>query len=177
MLDGLESESAGGVCLMLTAMDVGSLPPALVRSGRVELWLETHLPDVSARIAILNDLCAQLPSSLGAVEVEHLAATTEGLSGADLKRVVEDGKLLYAFDRARRETLKPATDYFLAALETVRANKARYAEAEAKARLRNPSRPPHFNLPFAMAEFTDVVGMSEVASEVHFVRGRAEADD
>ena len=39
MLDGLESASAGRVCLMMTAMDVGNLPPALVRSGRIELWL------------------------------------------------------------------------------------------------------------------------------------------
>jgi SpoVK/Ycf46/Vps4 family AAA+-type ATPase len=40
-LDGLESESAGRVCVMMTAMDAGALPPALVRSGRVELWLES----------------------------------------------------------------------------------------------------------------------------------------
>jgi AAA+ superfamily predicted ATPase len=102
MLDGLESESAGGVCLVLTAMDVGSLPPALVRSGRIELWLETRLPDRAARAAILGDRCAQLPASMGAVDVERLADATEGLSGADLKRVVEDGKLLYA-STARRE--------------------------------------------------------------------------
>jgi len=58
MLDGLESESAGGVCLMMTAMDVGSLPPALVRSGRIELWLETRLPDQAARLALFRDLTA-----------------------------------------------------------------------------------------------------------------------
>jgi transitional endoplasmic reticulum ATPase len=45
MLDGLESASAGRVCVMLTAMDVSNLPPALIRSGRIELWLEMHLPD------------------------------------------------------------------------------------------------------------------------------------
>ena len=37
------------MCVILTAMDVGNLPPALVRSGRVELWLEMSLPDESAR--------------------------------------------------------------------------------------------------------------------------------
>ena len=45
MLDGLESKSAGRVCVMMTAMDVGNLPPALIRSGRIELWLEMRLPD------------------------------------------------------------------------------------------------------------------------------------
>src|SRR5438094_1565052 len=58
MLDGLESESTGRVCLMMTAMDVGNLPPALMRSGRVDLWLETRLPDEAARAAILADLLA-----------------------------------------------------------------------------------------------------------------------
>src|SRR5262249_9394405 len=60
MLDGLESTSAGRVCLMMTARDVGNLPPALVRSGRIELWLETRLPAATARAAILTDLCASL---------------------------------------------------------------------------------------------------------------------
>src|SRR5207247_10603266 len=38
MVDGLESESAGRVCVMMTAMDVAHLPPALVHSGSVEVW-------------------------------------------------------------------------------------------------------------------------------------------
>jgi len=43
------------VCVMMAAMNVAHLPPALVRSGRVELWLEMKLPDEQARAAILND--------------------------------------------------------------------------------------------------------------------------
>jgi SpoVK/Ycf46/Vps4 family AAA+-type ATPase len=139
MLDGLESESAAGVCLMMTAMDVASLPPALVRSGRIELWLETRLPDAAARTALLTDLCAKLPASLGRVDIEQLVAATEQLSGADLKRVVEDGKLLYAFDRAKGTPKASVTDYFIDALATVRGNKVRYAEAEARARSRQPT--------------------------------------
>src|SRR5262249_53354158 len=54
MLDGLESESGGRVCVMMTAMDVSNLPPALTRSGRVELWLETRLPDDEARGEIMR---------------------------------------------------------------------------------------------------------------------------
>jgi ATP-dependent 26S proteasome regulatory subunit len=37
MLDGLESEGTARVCVMMTAMNLSHLPPALVRSGRVEL--------------------------------------------------------------------------------------------------------------------------------------------
>ena len=69
MLDGLESESAGRVCVMMTAMDVGSLPPALVRSGRIELWLETRLPDDAARGAILRaQLARPARRRIGAVD-------------------------------------------------------------------------------------------------------------
>ena len=110
MLDGLESASAGRICLMMTAMDVGNLPPALVRSGRIELWLETRLPAVEARAAILRDHCGRLPAAIGDVDVEALAAATEGLAGADLKRVVEDGKLLFAFDREKTGQTQPVDD-------------------------------------------------------------------
>jgi SpoVK/Ycf46/Vps4 family AAA+-type ATPase len=145
MLDGLESTSAGRICLMMTAMDVGNLPPALVRSGRIELWLETRLPTADARAAILSDHCADLPPAIGAVDIQRLAAASEGLSGADLKRVVEDGKLLFAFERDRKARTQPATEYFLRAIETVRKNKEQYAEAEARARMRHPVRPAYFD--------------------------------
>jgi len=79
------------------------------------------------------------------VDVAQLAAVSDGLSGADLKRVVEDGKLLYAFARSRGEQTEPPTAYFLRAIETVRRNKEQYAEAEARARVRHPVRPPYFD--------------------------------
>lgn len=135
MLDGLESESAGRVCVMMTAMNVSSLPPALIRSGRVELWLETRLPDEAARRSILTDYIAKLPPVLQAVDASEIAAATEGMTGADLKRLMEDGKILYAYDRNRKSELRPVTDYFLSAVETVRTNKERYTKAEAQARM------------------------------------------
>jgi cytidylate kinase len=136
LLDGLESETAGRVCVMMTVMDVGALPPALVRSGRVELWLEMRLPDARARAAILRTHLAGLPPALGGVEVDRLAEATDGFTGADLKRLIEDGKALLAYDKVRGEPLRPATAYFLVAVATVRSNTQRYAEAEARARCR-----------------------------------------
>jgi cytidylate kinase len=146
MLDGLESKSAARVCVMMTAMDVGNLPPALVRSGRVELWLEMRLPDEAARMAILEQIVAALPQALRGLDPERLSAATEGFTGADLKRVVDDGKALYAFDRAAGRTPRPITDYFVAAVETVRASKRKYAEAEARARAQRSPRPPWFDV-------------------------------
>ena len=145
MLDGLESESNAQVCLIMTAMDVGSIPPALVRSGRIELWLDMRLPDAAARTAILTERCAALPEGMGAVDVPRLAELTDGLSGADLRRLVDDGRLLFAYDVANGRPARPATDYFADATEVVRANRERYAEAEARARARHPQRPPYFD--------------------------------
>ena len=146
MLDGLESKSAARVCVMMTAMDVGNLPPALIRSGRVELWLEMRLPDDSARRAILGQLVSALPPVLRGPDLDRISAATDGFTGADLKRVVDDGKALYAYDRATKQSLKPITDYFVAAIETVRANKQLYAAAEARARANRPPRPPWFDV-------------------------------
>jgi transitional endoplasmic reticulum ATPase len=145
MLDGLESESAGQVCVMMTAMDVGHLPPALIRSGRIELWLEMRLPDEAARTAILEQLIAPLEAPFDAIEVGQLVQATVGFTGADLKRLLDDGKNLLAYDRARKLPSRPVTDYFITAVETVRDNKARYAEAETRARQQRPSRPVYYD--------------------------------
>jgi transitional endoplasmic reticulum ATPase len=169
MLDGLENDGAAGVCLMMTAMDVANLPPALVRSGRIELWLETGPPDAAARAEILRDRCADLPPAVGPVDVERLTAATEGLTGADLKRLVDDGKILYAYDRARGLPTGDATGYFLQAIETVRANRERYAAAEAQARARHPSRPAMFDLFPMMA--VDDFAMEEGDAELPFPAG------
>ena len=152
MLDGLESESAGRVCVMMTAMDVAHLPPALIRSGRVELWLEMKLPDAEARTQILTRQVAELPEELRKVDMAALITATESFTGADLKRLVEDGKAIYAYDKAKRFDLKVPTSYFIKAVEGVRQNKQRYAEAEAQAALK-PKLPMAGFSSFVMSKF------------------------
>jgi AAA+ superfamily predicted ATPase len=148
LLDGLESATAGRVCVMLTAMDVSYLPPALIRSGRIELWLEMRLPHEAARAEILRDCLASLPAELReAVDLAAVAATTDGLTGADLKRLVEDGKNALAYDKVQGKPTRPLLDYLLAAVESLRDNKQRYAQAEATARLQRPSRPVYYDFP------------------------------
>ncbi len=127
MLDGLESASAGRVCVMMTAMNVGSLPHALVRSGRVELWLETRLPDRDARADILRTRLAPLPPPFGTADIDRLACASRNLTGADLKAVVEDAKLQYAHDVKQAADPRPVEEYFIEAMETVRRNQADFA--------------------------------------------------
>jgi predicted AAA+ superfamily ATPase len=146
MLDGLESASVGRVCVMLTAMDVSNLPPALLRSGRVELWLEMRLPDEAAREEILRRHLEPLPEALAGLRLESLVAATAGYSGADLKRLAQDGKNLVAYDKFRGRPLRDASDYFLSAAETLALNRQRYADAEARARQQRPTRPVYYDV-------------------------------
>jgi transitional endoplasmic reticulum ATPase len=128
-------------------MDVGHLPPALIRSGRIELWLEMRLPDDAARTAILGQMFASQAQELAGVDLPLIVAATVGFTGADLKRLVDDGKNLLAHDIVRKVPTKPITEYFVTAIETVRDNKQRYADAESRARSMRPSRPVHFDAP------------------------------
>jgi SpoVK/Ycf46/Vps4 family AAA+-type ATPase len=98
--------------------------------------LEMKLPGVEARTVILTQRVAELPEELRQVDLAALRSATEGFTGADLKRLVEDGKAIYAYDKAKRLDLKAPTDYFLKAVEGVRENKQRFAEAEAQAALK-----------------------------------------
>ena len=151
MIDGLESESAGRVCVMMTAMDVGHLPPALVRSGRVELWLEMKLPGPEARAQILSEYLRQVPEELHPVDEPRLVEATEGFTGADLKRLIEDGKAMYVYDKTRA-ALKPSTEYFLQAVESVKQNRLRYQAAEAQALMQPKSPMAGFMRSFAISQ-------------------------
>jgi ATP-dependent 26S proteasome regulatory subunit len=126
MLDGLESASAERVCVMMTAMEVSSIPAAMLRSGRVELWLETRLPDETAREAIFRDRLSKLSEPVRSADIALLATASRGLTGADLKAVVEDGKLLFAHDKVRGRHLRAVEEYFLDAIRTVRENRRSY---------------------------------------------------
>jgi len=144
MLDGLESEGTARVCVMMTAMNLNHLPPALVRSGRVELWLEMKLPDAAARAKIFLAQATGLPKELATVSVERVIEATEGFTGADMKRLVEDAKGLYAFDRAEGVPIREAHEYFIEAAAAVGNNKARYQQAELAAQARPRATGPSF---------------------------------
>jgi transitional endoplasmic reticulum ATPase len=138
MIDGLESEGRSRVCVMMTAMNLSHLPPALVRSGRVELWLEMKLPDSAARSRLLETHTRDLPPELTGYKRDDILSATEGFTGADIKRLVEDAKALYGFDCSGNRPLRTATEYLDEAATGVRENKERYDKAETAAN-RRPS--------------------------------------
>jgi SpoVK/Ycf46/Vps4 family AAA+-type ATPase len=128
VLDGLQSGGSERVCIMMTAMNPGSLPAAMLRSGRVELWLETRLPDAAAREQILRERVSILPGSLSAADVVRIAEAAHGLTGADLKSVVEDAKLIFAHDVSTGAPSRAVEEYFLEAIREVHANHRNYTK-------------------------------------------------
>ena len=84
-----------------------------------------HRADQPFRVGILPGRARRAP--IGDAEVVIIAAPSRGLTGADLKAIVEDGKLLFAYDKTNGRLLRRVEDYFLEAIETVRANRVRYA--------------------------------------------------
>jgi ATP-dependent 26S proteasome regulatory subunit len=131
-LDGLHSQGRGDVCVIMTAMDVQELPAALVRSGRIDLWLEIKLPEEAAREAILWDRSGDLLEKYPDLDLSAVAKESDGFTGADLRRVVEDARNLLGRDLLASQPPEPLTAYFLCAINGLRENKRRYKEIQGR---------------------------------------------
>jgi len=129
LLDGLESESASHVCVMMTAMDVRKVPEALLRSGRVELWLETRAPVGADRGRVLQRWLGTDMPGYEQVDYAALSDATEGFTPADLRRITGDAKCLYAADQLRGKPTTSAHEYLAHAVEHLIGVRARMAEA------------------------------------------------
>lgn len=131
MLDGLESETAGKVAVIMTAMDPNHMPPAVLRSGRVELWLETRLPNARARGEIVAAYLQKLPAAFHSFDTDAIVKLTEGFNSADLRRLVNDVKALYARDVIRDGHPRSVDTYLLDAANAIIKGKAFLAQAAA----------------------------------------------
>jgi len=129
MLDGIESETSSGVCVVMTAMDVRPLPEALLRSGRIELWLETRRPATDNRANILRRWTLVEGSEIFSdVDFELIAEQTQGFTPADLRRLASDSKALLAADMVAGRQLQNGTVYFENAIQTMVNTRNRMAE-------------------------------------------------
>ena len=92
----------------------GVLDKALLRPGRFDRRVVVNLPDKTGREAILKVHTRNMPLANDAI-LADLAAITPGLSGADLKNLVNEAALL----AARREQNDVRHKDFLDALEKI----------------------------------------------------------
>ncbi len=81
LMDGLVDR--GQVVVVGTTNRPQSVDPALKRPGRLELQLEVGLPDEQGRRTIMGIHSQQMPLNPD-VDMDYLAAHSEGFSGADL---------------------------------------------------------------------------------------------
>jgi SpoVK/Ycf46/Vps4 family AAA+-type ATPase len=128
-LDGLISENINNVCVMMTAMNVSDLPAALLRSGRLDVWLEVKVPDAATRREILLHYSRNLPEQYRDFDKEVLAEACEGFTPADLRRLMGDAAALLAYDIFRNKEPESFGHYLASAIDALRALKIIVAKA------------------------------------------------
>merc|ERR1712110_621223 len=96
---------------MGAAADAKFLPPALLRSGRIELWLKTDKPKPRERKAILQQYvdksqkaaAVEAPELLRApLELEEVSSACDSFVAADLRRLVSDARNAAVADGAKQ---------------------------------------------------------------------------
>lgn len=92
-MDGFDSGEAVVVLAATNRPDV--LDPALVRPGRFDRHIVLELPRKAARLGILQTHTRNVPLADG-VDLEAVAVRTVGMSGAQLKNLVNEAALLAA---------------------------------------------------------------------------------
>lgn len=86
-LDGADGRE--GVVVIGATNYPDKIDPAILRPGRLERLIAIPLPDATARAAILRFHLAEL---LGGADLMPLSRRLEGLSGADLEKIVRDAR-------------------------------------------------------------------------------------
>jgi cell division protease FtsH len=111
-MDGFSGRE--GIIVLAATNQPDVLDRALLRPGRFDRRVVVNLPDKTGREAILKVHTRNVPLASDA-NLAELAATTPGLSGADLKNLVNEAALL----AARREQNEVRQKDFLDALEKI----------------------------------------------------------
>lgn len=102
-MDGFEGREAVVVLAATNRPDV--LDPALLRPGRFDRHITLELPDLKARLAILQVHCRNVPLA-DDVALDRIAAGTPGFSGADLKNLVNEAAMAAARENLERVTAR-----------------------------------------------------------------------
>jgi transitional endoplasmic reticulum ATPase len=91
LMDGLND--LGRVAVIATTNRPGALDSALRRPGRFDHEIEIGLPDVEARLHILEIHTRDMPTAPD-LDLEHIASHTASYSGADLEALCREAALV-----------------------------------------------------------------------------------
>ena len=87
-VDGLEKRSEGHVLFLIGATnEPGMIDPAMLRPGRLDTKIHVGPPNAAARRQLFQTLLADRPVAED-VNVDQLAARTDGLTGAEIKELI-----------------------------------------------------------------------------------------
>ncbi|MEQ8312985.1 MAG: AAA family ATPase [Gammaproteobacteria bacterium] len=85
------AENNKPVFIVATANDIESLPPELIRKGRLDEIFFVDLPSAQVRADIFRIHIQKRDAEVGSLDLDALAALTEGFSGAEIEQVVVSG--------------------------------------------------------------------------------------
>jgi cell division protease FtsH len=117
-MDGFSGHE--GVVVLAATNRPDVLDPALLRPGRFDRTIMVHAPDHKGRAAILRVHTRNVPLAPG-VDLDQIAASTPGMTGADLANLVNEAALLAARRGQAAVSQRDLTD----ALEKVQLGTAR----------------------------------------------------
>ena len=95
-MDGFDINE--GIIVMAATNRVDILDPAIMRPGRFDRKVAVMRPDVEGREAILRVHAKNKPLSED-VNLEHIARTTAGYTGADLENILNEAAILAAKEK------------------------------------------------------------------------------
>lgn len=113
-MDGFDSRK--GVVLLAATNRPESLDPALLRPGRFDRRIPVELPDLAGRIAILKVHARKVAMS-PQVDLEAIARSTAGASGADLANIINEAALRavrQGRNRVEQEDLEESVEVVIA---------------------------------------------------------------
>lgn len=97
-MDGFKTNS--GIIVIAATNRADILDPALLRPGRFDRKIVVQRPDARARLEILNVHARKKPMG-DDVNLENVARTTAGFTGADLANLLNEAALIAASEEAR----------------------------------------------------------------------------
>jgi SpoVK/Ycf46/Vps4 family AAA+-type ATPase len=104
------------------------------------------LPNDAARRELLERLILDKVTIVDASSWQAIIENTHGLSGADLKRVVQDAKLKMASDIVKQRSIARFEVYLLGAIDALVESRKAYVAAVKRTFAVNADRPRWFNV-------------------------------
>ncbi|OPY20059.1 MAG: Proteasome-activating nucleotidase 1 [Methanomethylovorans sp. PtaU1.Bin093] len=108
-MDGFDATKNVKVIAATNRIDL--LDPALLRPGRFDRVIEIPLPDMEARVEILNIHTRKMKLA-NDIDFDKLAKITAGLSGADLQVITKEAGMFVLRRRGEQVTMKDMMDAY-----------------------------------------------------------------